>query len=73
MVRANSRGGRSAAENLISALRCLYRRAVADGYIDAADNPALRVSKPRRLPNTRAAIADNRLAEINEVGGEYRE
>ena len=65
--RRNARGGRSAAEHLIAALRCLYRRAVADGFITAADNPALKVAKPRRLPSTRRAVADTRLAEINEV------
>jgi len=31
--RRNSRGGTHAAENLISALRCLYNRAVDDGQI----------------------------------------
>jgi integrase len=67
VVRSNSRGGRSAAENLVAALRCLYRRAVADGYLDAADNPALKVDKPRRLPSTRHAIAASRLAQINQV------
>jgi hypothetical protein len=64
--RRNSRGGRSAAEHLVAALRCLYRRAVADGYLEATDNPALKVDKPRRLPSTRRAIGDTRLAEINE-------
>jgi integrase len=67
VARRNSRGGRSAAEHLVAALRCLYRRAVADGHLDAADNPALKVDKPRRLPGTRRAIGDTRLAEINEV------
>jgi integrase len=67
VARRNARGGRSAAEHLVAALRCLYRRAVADGYLDAADNPALKVDKPRRLPSTRRAIGDTRLAEINEV------
>jgi integrase len=67
LVRRNARGGRSAAEHLVSALRCLYRRAVADGYVDAADNPAVKVDKPRRVPSTRRAIGDARLAEINEV------
>jgi integrase/recombinase XerC len=65
--RRNGRGGRSAAEHLISALRCLYRKAVADGLIRAADNPAAKVAKPRRLPSTRRAIGDARLTEINEV------
>ena len=67
VARRNNRGGRSAAEHLVAALRCLYRRAVADGHLDAADNPALKVNKPRRLPSTRRAIGDARLAEINEV------
>jgi site-specific recombinase XerD len=67
VARRNARGGRSAAEHLIAALRCLYRRAVADGFITAADNPALKVAKPRRLPSTRRAVADSRLAEINAV------
>jgi hypothetical protein len=58
VARRNSRGGRSAAEHLVAALRCLYRRAVADGHLDVADNPALKVDKPRRLPGTRRAIGD---------------
>ncbi|MFG3715589.1 tyrosine-type recombinase/integrase [Micromonospora sp. NPDC047730] len=67
VARRNARGGRSAAEHLIAALRCLCKRAVADGFIAAADNPALKVAKPRRLPSTRRAVADTRLAEINAV------
>jgi integrase/recombinase XerC len=65
--RRNSRGGHNAAENTISALRCLYRHAVDDGLIDEKDNPARKVAKPRRLPSTRRALADARLAEINQV------
>ena len=65
--RRNARGGRSAAENLIAALRCLYKRAEDDGFIDERDNPARKVAKPRRLPSTRRAVADTRLAEINQV------
>jgi integrase/recombinase XerC len=67
VARRNARGGRSAAEHLIAALRCLYNRAVADGHITEADNPARKVAKPRRLPSTRMAVPDNRLAEINHV------
>ena len=55
--RRNSRGGRSAAEHLIAALRCLYKHAEEDGLIDPADNPAREVDKPRRLPSTRRAVA----------------
>jgi site-specific recombinase XerD len=64
VIRKNSRGGRSATEHLIAALRCLYRHAVADDLITERDNPAVRVAKPRRLPSTRRAIPDNRLAEL---------
>jgi integrase/recombinase XerC len=46
LQRRNSRGGRSATEHQIAALRCLYRRAVADGIITAATNPAAKVTKP---------------------------
>jgi site-specific recombinase XerD len=67
VARRNARGGRSAAEHLVAALRCLYRRAVDDGLIAEADNPARKVAKPRRLPSTRRAVPDTRLAEINQV------
>ena len=65
--RRNSRGGRSAAEHLIAALRCLYKHAEEDGLINPADNPARKVEKPRRLPSTRRAVAGTRLAEINHA------
>jgi hypothetical protein len=65
--RRNARGGRSAVEHLIAALRCLYHQAVADGHLAEADNPARKVDKPRRLPSTRRAVPDTRLAEINHV------
>src|SRR5260370_11631751 len=65
--RRNARGGRSAEEHLVAALRCLYQRAVDDGLIAEADNPARKVAKPRRLPTTRRPLPDNRLPEINQV------
>ena len=64
--RRNARGGRGAAENLIAALRCLYRHAEDDGLIDERDTPARKVDKPRRLPSTRRADADTSMAEINQ-------
>jgi integrase/recombinase XerC len=67
VVRRNARGGRGASEHLIAALRCLYRRAIADGLVTAVGNPALKVAKPRRLASTRRAVADVRLAEINHI------
>jgi integrase/recombinase XerC len=63
--RRNSRGGRSAAEHLIAALRCLYKHAADDDLINQDHNPARKVDKPRRLPSTRRAVADTHLAEIN--------
>jgi len=65
--RRNARGGRSAQEHLVAALRCLYRHAEDDGLISQRDNPARKVAKPRRLPSTRRAVPDTRLAEINQV------
>jgi len=67
VARRNARGGRSAEEHLVAALRCLYQRAVDDGLIAEADNPARKVAKPRRLPATRRALPDTRLAQINEI------
>src|SRR5215470_12957202 len=65
--RRNGRGGRSAQEHLVGALRCLYRQAEDDGLIAERDNPARKVDKPRRLPSTRRAVAGTRLAEICQV------
>ena len=67
VVRRNARGGRTAAEHSISALRCLYRHAVMDGVIAAADNPAAKVPKPRRLASTRRAIPEAQLAAISRI------
>ena len=58
VVRRNARGGRSAEEHLVAALRCLYARAIDDGLIiTEAGNPARKVAKPRRLPSTRRGRA----------------
>ena len=67
VARRNAHGGRSAAEHLIAALRCIYRHAENDGYIKTVDNPARKVAKPRRLPSARRAVPDARLAEINHI------
>lgn len=65
--RRNGRGGSGAEENFVAAMRCLYRRAVANGLIAEAQNPAARVAKPRRQTSLRQALRDDRLAEINRV------
>ncbi|NNH76079.1 tyrosine-type recombinase/integrase [Nocardia uniformis] len=67
VARRNSRNGRGATENLIAAIRCIYKHAQDDGFIKPADNPAARVPKPRRLPSTRRAIPDRQLSEIIRV------
>jgi integrase/recombinase XerC len=67
VVRRNGRGGRCAAEYLVAALRCLYRHAEDDGLITAADNPARKVDKPKRLPSARAAVPGTALAAINQA------
>lgn len=69
ITRKNSRGGRSATEHLIAAFRCIYRHAADDGLISNAENPAIRVIKPRRLSGTRRAIPSHRLTEIINVAG----
>ena len=67
-VRRNARGGRGATEHLIAALRCLYRHAEND---EATSRPPgirpAEVAEPRRLPSTRRAVPDTRLAEINHI------
>ncbi|SDP97351.1 hypothetical protein SAMN04487905_1261, partial [Actinopolyspora xinjiangensis] len=48
VLRRNARGGRSAVEHCIAALRCVYRHAVADGLLSESQDPARRVVMPRR-------------------------
>ncbi|MBG0564009.1 tyrosine-type recombinase/integrase [Actinoplanes aureus] len=67
VTRSNSRGGGSAAEHMIAALRCLYRYAIADGLISETANPAARVPKPRRPAATRQALNPDSLAQIIKV------
>lgn len=67
VIRRNGRGGSSAEENYVAAMRCLYRRAVDNGLLTDAENPAAKVAKPRRQASTRRALPDVRLAEINQV------
>jgi hypothetical protein len=70
VARRNARGGRSATEHLVAALRCLYRHAEDDGLITQSENPARKVDKPRRLPSTRRAVTDDRLAEICQAAAD---
>lgn len=63
--RRNSRGGVSAEENCVAALRAFFRCAVEDGYL--ATNPASAVDKPRRLPSPRRALTADEYAELDAV------
>jgi hypothetical protein len=54
-------------ENVISAARAFFTRAIADGLIPAGGSPAHQVSKPRRLPSPRRALTPSELAAINAV------
>jgi hypothetical protein len=47
----------------------MYHYAVADRIITESDNPALRVSKPRRLISNRRALDSGSLTEIIETTG----
>jgi hypothetical protein len=58
-----ARGRRTAA--LVAALRCLSRHAENDDHTEAADFPARKVIKPRRLPRHARAVPDTRLAKIS--------
>ncbi|MGN2641011.1 tyrosine-type recombinase/integrase [Nocardia takedensis] len=62
-----SRGGTGAAENFVSALRCVYRFAEDSGWIRPADNPARHIARPTRRPSQRFAIPSNQLTEICTV------
>ncbi|QFU89523.1 hypothetical protein [Amycolatopsis sp. YIM 10] len=65
--RRNGRGGTSAVETFIAALRCLYRHAADDELIDPAANAAAKVAKPRRQESLRYALPADRLAEVNHT------
>jgi hypothetical protein len=43
---------------------------VDDGLITEAEDPARKLDKPRRLPTTRRALPDTRLAQINEIAAQ---
>ncbi|WP_063007166.1 tyrosine-type recombinase/integrase [Nocardia kruczakiae] len=67
IVRRNSRGGRSAAEHMVAAIRCLYRHAHDDGYLSLNDSPATTLTKPRRAPSPRSALTDQQLTQIIRI------
>lgn len=62
-----SRGGTSAVEHFVSAVRCVYRYAEDHGWIRPADNPARQLPFPARRKSHRYAIPSDRVAEICAV------
>ncbi|ONI92652.1 integrase [Saccharothrix sp. ALI-22-I] len=62
--RRNWRGGHSAAEHMFSATRCLYKFAVDDGLITAAQDPTRKVKKPKRAVPTRRGLNNMVLEAI---------
>jgi integrase len=62
-----TRGGRTAGQSRLRAMRALYRLAETDGLIRPANNPAAQVPIPRRLPSPRRALLNHELAAILQV------
>lgn len=63
--RSNTRGGTSARENCVGALRAFFRLAVEDGLIET--NPAEQVTKPRRPASRRRGFTDEELHQLFDV------
>ncbi len=59
--------GRYAGSQALSAMRKLYRLAVADGLVGEADDPAKKVRIARRLHSTRRALTPAEVADINQA------
>ncbi|MFD0525536.1 tyrosine-type recombinase/integrase [Paractinoplanes durhamensis] len=63
--RRNGRGGVGAQENAISAMRVIFRHAVANKLV--GESPALAVPKPRRKKSTRRGLSDDEVFQVWEV------
>ncbi|WP_327096994.1 site-specific integrase [Nocardia vinacea] len=67
VVRSNSRDGRAAVGNFVSAFRCVYKHAERDRLIHPLDNPAALVAKPRPLAGLRHALTVEQVRELAHV------
>ncbi len=63
--RSNSRNGTSAQESCVSALRCFFALAVADGLIEKS--PAGALKKPTRQLSDRRGFSDEEVVELYKV------
>ncbi|WP_433722465.1 hypothetical protein ACQP0C_21610 [Nocardia sp. CA-129566] len=58
---------REVVRHVIDALRRVYKHAEDNRIIDPRDNPAARLTKPRRTRSNRRALPEDLLTEINRV------
>lgn len=67
LLRRNGRNGDGTVENFVAAARCLYKLAIAEGYLKAADDPSQKISKPRRPGSIRSALPPHLLDELAQA------
>lgn len=67
VIRRSDRGGNDVVRHVIDALRKLYKHAEDSRLLDPRDNPATRLSKPRRTRSNRRALSPDLLAQIVHV------
>ncbi|MGW4091405.1 tyrosine-type recombinase/integrase [Nocardia sp. NPDC004750] len=67
VIRRSDRGGRDVVRNVIDVLRRLYKHAEDNRVIDPRDNPAVRLTKPKRTRSNRRALQSDLLAQIVHV------
>ncbi len=67
VIRRSDRGGREVVRHVIDVLRRLYKHAEDNRVIDPRDNPAVRLTKPKRTRSNRRALQSDLLAQIVHV------
>ncbi|MFE7740869.1 tyrosine-type recombinase/integrase [Nocardia sp. NPDC057455] len=67
VIRRSDRGGRDVVRHVIDVLRRLYKHAEDNRVIDSRDNPAVRLTKPKRTRSNRRALQSDLLAQIVHV------
>ncbi|MDE1674629.1 tyrosine-type recombinase/integrase [Nocardia gipuzkoensis] len=67
VIRRSDRGGGDVVRHVIDALRRLYKHAEDNRVIDPRDNPAVRLTKPKRTRSNRRALHGDLLAQIVHV------
>ncbi|WP_280188732.1 MULTISPECIES: tyrosine-type recombinase/integrase [Nocardia] len=67
VIRRSDRGGREVIRHVIDALRRLYKHAEDNCVLEYRDNPAARLTKPKRARSNRRALQSDLLAQIVHV------